>query len=78
MSQNEAILRHLQSGRSITPLEALRLYGSMRLGARIYDLKRQGYNIQEKDIPDNGKRYASYFLPKEEFKVEANGQRSFV
>uniref|UniRef100_A0A6M3KQJ2 Putative HNH endonuclease n=1 Tax=viral metagenome TaxID=1070528 RepID=A0A6M3KQJ2_9ZZZZ len=26
----------------------------------------------------NGKRYASYFLPKEEFKVEANGQKTFI
>jgi len=40
-SQNERIKQHLEMGRSITPLAALRLYGCLRLGARIYDLKRK-------------------------------------
>lgn len=45
MTQCEKILRHLKDYGSITPMEALRDYGCMRLGARIYDLKRRGHDI---------------------------------
>ncbi|OTP93786.1 helix-turn-helix domain-containing protein [Gilliamella apicola] len=40
LSQCERILIHLQSGKTINPLQALKLYGCFRLGARIYDLKK--------------------------------------
>lgn len=46
MTQSEMILRHLKDYGSITPLEALQEYGCMRLGARIYDLKRDGHDIR--------------------------------
>ena len=45
MTQADRILRHLKDYGSITPVEALRDYGVMRLGARIWDLKREGYSI---------------------------------
>ena len=45
MTQRERILRHLKHYGSITQLEAMREYGIMRLGARIYDLRRDGYVI---------------------------------
>lgn len=45
MTQNERLLRHLTDYGSITPVEALSDYGIMRLGARIYDLKREGHVI---------------------------------
>lgn len=41
-SQSDQILAHLQSGRSITSLEAIELYGCTRLGGRIYDLHEAG------------------------------------
>lgn len=46
MTQVDRILRHLRDYGSITPVDALREYGCMRLGARIYDLKRQGHDIR--------------------------------
>ena len=46
MTQNEVVLRHLLDNRSITSLEAMNKYGIMRLGARVYDLKKQGYPIK--------------------------------
>lgn len=61
-SQTDLILKHLESGKSITPLAALKLYGSLRLGGRIYDLKKQGYPIETKMVRRNGKRFASYRL----------------
>lgn len=47
MTQNEKILRYLQIHGSITPLDALELYGCMRLGARIYDLRKAGHSISK-------------------------------
>ena len=48
MTQTMKVLRHLQDYGTITPLDALREYGIMRLGARIYDLRRHGYSIEKK------------------------------
>jgi hypothetical protein len=44
-SQNKQILSYLQAGHRLTPLDALYKFGSLRLSARIYDLKRQGVAI---------------------------------
>jgi len=44
-TQKEQILEHLEKFGSITPLEAQRFYGCMRLGARIWDLRKDGHNI---------------------------------
>lgn len=44
-NQKEQILEHIEKYGSITPLEAQRLYGCMRLGARIWDLRKDGYEI---------------------------------
>ena len=49
-SQNKRILAYLKSGRKITPLEALYEFGTMRLSARIYDLRDQGEMIEVKTI----------------------------
>lgn len=59
-TQNQAILEHLESGKSITPIDALRKFGSMRLGARIYDLKQMGHTIEKRMVSNGEKRFASY------------------
>lgn len=62
-SQESAILEHLRSGRTITPIDALNLYKCFRLGARIFGLKKQGYKIESEMITvPSGKRVASYRL----------------
>lgn len=67
MTQAEQILAHLETGASITPLEALNEYGCFRLGARIFDLKKDGHAIvsDRKTLP-NGKTIAEYTLKKED------------
>lgn len=45
MTQTEYIKEYLEKYGSITPLEALREFGCMRLAARINDLERCGMNI---------------------------------
>ena len=62
-SQTEAIKKHLESGKTITPIDALNLYNCFRLGARIYDLIRDhGMAIKSEIINSNGKRFAQYSL----------------
>jgi hypothetical protein len=60
-TQCEQILAHLKE-RPITPLEALDLYGCFRLGARVWDLRQDGYAIESEMIERNGKRFAQYRL----------------
>ena len=62
LGQIDHILGHLLTGGAITPLEALKMYGCMRLGARIWDLKKMGYKIKTKMVKDGDKRYAEYSL----------------
>ena len=45
LTQKKVILQHLKNFGSIEPLTALREYGCYRLGARISDLRHDGYNI---------------------------------
>ena len=61
-SQNIKIVKHLLSGKSITPMEALNLYGCFRLAARISDLRDKGYNIRMELTEANGKRFAKYSI----------------
>lgn len=45
MTQKDKIIEYMRDRGSITTLEALRHCGCMRLGARVFELKRLGYNI---------------------------------
>ena len=44
-SQFALVLKHLESGKEINPNIAINQYGIYRLGAVIYCLKQEGYNI---------------------------------
>ena len=62
-TQNSRILQHLLDGHSITPIEALDKFGCFRLGARIFELRKQGFIFDTKHV-DNGKgnKFAKYIL----------------
>lgn len=62
MTQKKDILNHLIEKGTITPIEALELYGCFRLGARIADLKAEGIQIRTDIVAKNGKRFAQYSL----------------
>ena len=62
MSQTSQILQILKSGRILTPREADRELGCMRLAARILDIRGMGYNVLTTTIAANGKRFAGYRL----------------
>ena len=63
-SQQRMVARHLQEGKSITPLEALTMYGAFRLSAIIFDLRNEeGMDIRTDMVTDDeGRRYAKYSL----------------
>lgn len=63
-SQKEKILEYLLTGESISPLEALNMYGCFRLGARIAEIKADGFLVHTEMFkdPGTGKRYAKYSL----------------
>ena len=46
MTQNTRLLSYLKLNGTIDPLESWEQLGIYRLGARIFDLKNQGHNIQ--------------------------------
>jgi hypothetical protein len=71
-SQRAKILAYLQKGYSVTPISALEKFQCFRLGARIWDLKDKGHQIQTDMVDDKktGKRYASYRLSGVEPKKE--------
>ena len=49
INKHTAVLNHLKEHKTLTPLEALNKYGTMRLGAIIFDL-RKDHNIETEMI----------------------------
>ena len=62
MSQGDAILSALQSGRVLTTLDIFKLCGSMAGHSRISDLRAQGYAIDCKRTTVNGRAVWQYSL----------------
>ena len=68
MSQSKEILKALEAGERITPIDALNRFGCFRLSGRIKDLKNLGHDIKCHIVKGpNGKHYGEYYL-------ERNGQ----
>tara|TARA_R110002124_G_scaffold187071_2_gene354500 strand:+ start:221 stop:421 length:201 start_codon:yes stop_codon:yes gene_type:complete len=59
-TQNNLILAHLKKYKTINPLQALELYGSFRLSARILDLRQDGHNIETTRKTVKKKTFAEY------------------
>ena len=62
--QNRVILNYLESGGSLSSIEALNRFQCFRLAARVRDLRKAGHDIQTKTVKEDGKKYAVYSLPK--------------
>ncbi len=60
VSKKSKVLAHLVGGKSITPIEALELYGSFRLGAIIFDLRADGHKIETEIAKGSGHAIYSY------------------
>ena len=62
-SQVAKILNYLQSGRSLTPIAALKLFGCFRLASRIYEI-RKTHKVVNIGEGRGGKIFAKYVLEK--------------
>ena len=66
ISQTKLILEHLLKGKSLTHIQAEKLFDCSRVGARIWDLRQLGYNIESPLIPIKTKRgikhVSKYFM----------------
>ncbi len=63
LSQRQAVLAWLETGKTLTPMQALYEFGCFRLGARVEELRRQGWNVITDMVEvGNGKRVAQYRL----------------
>ena len=63
-SQCGRIANYLKAGYSLTSLEALKLFGCMRLASRICDLRDRGYTINTCRVKtDTGKYITEYSMP---------------
>ena len=62
-TQNDMILDHLKSGKSLTALQALDLFQCFRLASRISELITSGENILSDKIRlPSGKYVSKYFM----------------
>lgn len=66
-TQRQKIFFYLLAGKCLTGIEALQLFACMRLGARIYELKKLGVPIEDRPITlvaKNGKtkRVKEYWI----------------
>lgn len=65
MSQKARVREWLNDGHSITQLEALSLFRSLRLSAIIFDLREEGMDIVTEMLQISPKkRVAKYYLKK--------------
>ena len=63
LTQNNMIAAYLERGFSITSLEALQMFGCMRLASRICDLRDRGYQINTCKVKtETGKWVTEYSL----------------
>ena len=64
--QAAQILDYLLAGNRLTPLEALERFKCLRLGGRIYDLKKLGHPIQSRMVEvESGKHVSEYWIERE-------------
>lgn len=61
--QAQMILSALLAGERITPMDALREFGSWRLAARVRDLRESGWNVLSERVSDGERTYAQYHIP---------------
>lgn len=61
-TQNTKILSFLQRGKNLTSLQALKLFGCLRLSGRIFELRDQGYAIKGEFVTVGKKHIMRYSL----------------
>ena len=66
ISQEDEVLNHLRKYGSITSMTAFRMYDITRLSAKVFELRKDGYEIMTlREKSPNGKTYGRYVLREE-------------
>ena len=60
--QAKRVLKYLHSGYTITGLQALKLFGCMRLASRISEMKKEGLTISKTMVKQGNKHFAQYHM----------------
>lgn len=61
MTKKDKVRQHLEWGKTLTQIEALKRYGSMRLSSIIFDLKhKEGMDIVTEMVTENNSTFARY------------------
>ncbi len=66
-TQNERLLKHLKSGKTIDGIRSWHLLGIYRLASRIHDLRTEGWNIKDQWVEGKNRygedtRWKEYYL----------------
>lgn len=64
MTQREKVLKALERGQRLTPLEALNRGMGLRLGSHIHALRKAGHDIRSELVQKGDARVAKYWLHK--------------
>ena len=70
MTQHDHLLKVLRVWTS--PIDALKLVGTMKLASRVSELRRDGHVIVDRWCEANGKKFKSYRLLKAKTPISAN------
>ena len=66
VSQEDEVLNHLRKYGSITSMTAFRMYDITRLSAKVFTLRKRGYDIRTlRETSPSGKVYGRYVLKEE-------------
>ena len=63
MTQRESIIKRLRKGWT-TGIDALESCGTMKLATRVGEIRQAGYNVQDRWVEVNGKRFKAYRIAK--------------
>lgn len=62
MSATDDIAHHLANGGSLTALDSLEIYGTLKLSTPIHILRRRGMDIADEYLVHGRKRFKRYFI----------------
>jgi len=61
-TQTDRIRMYLETGKSLTAMDALVRFNCLRLAARIKNLRDDGVPIKSELVHKDGKKYSRYFM----------------
>lgn len=76
MTQCERVLKYMEDFGSINPMQAMKDLGVMRLGARIFDLKKAGHKITRRTVTGRNRYGAPVIYA--EYRLEENSVKQDI